>query len=271
MATGDQAYILQNVDRRIVFVIPYERDFSLIGTTEEPFEGDPRAVAITDDEIEYLRAAVERYFKAPVETDKIVWSYSGVRPLYDDARADVSAVTRDYVFDIDTGTGSDRDAAPLLSVFGGKITTYRKLAEHALESLLPRLGRRAPAWTATASLPGGDMPNADFEAFVANLGTARPWLPPALARRYARAYGTRIAAVLAGARGLADLGENLGDGLYAAEVEYLRDAEWAMTADDILWRRSKLGLHVSTATKARLADWCAGGVQTAARAATRAP
>jgi glycerol-3-phosphate dehydrogenase len=185
---GPHAYILQHTDRRVVFVIPYEGRFSLIGTTDLPYEGDPAAVSITDDEVGYLCAAVNRYFDRPVEASRIAWSYSGVRPLYDDARENVSAVTRDYVFDIDGGDG----AAPLLSVYGGKITTYRKLAEHALAKLQPLLGFTGATWTGRAALPGGDMANADFEAFLGELRRARPWLPAPLARRYARAYGTRV-------------------------------------------------------------------------------
>jgi glycerol-3-phosphate dehydrogenase len=174
-----------------------------------------------------------------------------VRPLYDDASANPSAVTRDYVFDLDVGPGR----APLLSVFGGKLTTYRKLAEHALEKLLPTLGSAAPPWTARAPLPGGALPNGDFEAFAQDLHQRARWLPSDLARRYARAYGSRVAKLLAGARALGDLGERLGDGLYEAEVEYLRRHEWAVTAEDILWRRSRLGLHVGADTVARLETW----------------
>ncbi|MFQ5774758.1 MAG: glycerol-3-phosphate dehydrogenase [Kiloniellaceae bacterium] len=253
IAEGGQAYILQNVDRRVVFVIPYERRFSLIGTTEVPYEGDPAAARISAEETEYLCAAVNRYFAAPVTPERVVWSYSGVRPLYDDASQNVSAVTRDYVFDLDPGS-APHGAAPLLSVFGGKITTYRKLAEHALAKLLPLIGKPAAAWTEGAALPGGDIPGADFDGFLAAFGAAHPWLPTDLARRYARAYGTRAETLLAGARGLDDLGEHLGDGLYEAEVEYLRRHEWAGAAEDILWRRSKLGLHVAEATRARLAN-----------------
>ena len=178
----------------------------------------------------------------------MVWRFAGVRPLYDDAEHDLSAVTRDYVLDLDRVEGE----AALLSIFGGKITTYRKLAEHALEKLQPVLGFSAGPWTATAPLPGGDLERGDFEAFVRGLLRAARWLPSDLARRYARAYGSRVEKFLVGARGLGDLGERLGDGLYEAEVDYLRRHEWAVTAEDILWRRSKLGLHVGAETVARL-------------------
>ncbi len=250
---GAQAYILQNRDRRIVFVIPYEGEYSLIGTTEIPFDGDPAEARITPDETAYLCDAVNRYFARPVAPEDAVWSYAGVRPLYDDLSKDASAVTRDYVFDIDRDGGG----APLLSVFGGKITTYRKLAEHALAKLQPLLGVAAPDWTERAPLPGGDMAEADFGRFLANLRAARPWLPEDLALRYARAYGTRVERLLEGMDSLDGLGEDMGGGLYVAEAEYLVKSEWAMTGEDILWRRSKLGLHVSADTKRRLDEWLA--------------
>ncbi|MGH6945646.1 MAG: glycerol-3-phosphate dehydrogenase [Geminicoccaceae bacterium] len=241
-------YILQNADRRVIFVIPYEGEFSLIGTTDLDYTDDPAKVHISEDETRYLYRAVARYFRAPPTPKEVLWSYSGVRPLYDDASGDVSAVTRDYVFDLDRPAG----AAPLLSVFGGKITTYRKLAEHALDKLKPAMGFAAGPWTANSPLPGGDLPGADFDAFLMGVRRAHPWLPAGLARRYARAYGTRIERVLDDAGGLESLGEHLGDGLYEAEVDYLVRHEWAETTEDVLWRRSKLGLHVSDQTAARL-------------------
>ena len=276
MSAGEQAYIFQNPDRRIIFAIPYERDFTLIGTTDLPYQGDPGAVAISAEETAYLCAAVSDYFVTPVAPGDVVWSYSGVRPLYDDRRESVSAVTRDYVFNIDsangttggttgdaTSGGAGGGTAPLLSIFGGKITTYRKLAEHALDKLLPRLGPGRPgrpAWTERATLPGGDLPGADFAAFLNEFRAARPWLPEALARRLARAYGTRIEILLGSARGLAGLGEDLGAGLHEAEADYLMNREWARGAEDILWRRSKLGLHFLSQDgtqegAARLDDW----------------
>jgi glycerol-3-phosphate dehydrogenase len=242
----ESPYILQHTDGRVVFVIPYEQEFSLIGTTDSDYRGDPAEVAITDAEIDYLCAAVSRYFKRPVTSDQVRFAYAGVRPLFDDATGDVSAVTRDYAFDLDS------DGAPLLSVFGGKITTYRKLAEHALEKLQPLLGFERRTWTHAQPLPGGDMPGADFDRFLDALIARCGWLPRPLARRYARAYGTRVDRLLNGAAGLDDLGENFGDGLYEAEVEYLTRYEWAVTDEDILWRRSKLALHVRDATAARL-------------------
>ena len=248
---GEQAYILQHTDRRVIFIIPYERRFSLIGTTDVPYDGDPTQVRITEDETAYLCAAVNRYLRQELHPRDVVWSYAGVRPLYDDASESASAVTRDYVFDIDASEGRP----PLLSIFGGKITTYRKLAEHALAKLDEASGRQTAAWTQSAPLPGGDMPDADFERFLETLKRERPWLPAELARRYARAYGTRVTRMLDGIQGLDDLGEALGEGLYEAEADYLAREEWARCADDVLWRRSKLGLHVDDAAKARLAAW----------------
>ncbi len=251
---GDHAYILQNEDRRIVFAIPYEREFTLIGTTDVPYDGDPSAVAIAPDEVRYLCNVVNRYFRRAVAPADVVWTYAGVRPLYDDESADASAVTRDYVLELD----GDNGAPPLLSVFGGKITTFRKLAEHALEKLAPRFPQAGPAWTHAAPLPGGDLPGGDFEAFLDNLRARHPWLPATLARRYARAYGTRVERLLGDAQGTNDLGRHLGDDLYGREVEYLVDHEWAMSAEDILWRRSKLGLHLAPSTIDALAAWFDG-------------
>lgn len=258
LSDTEHAYILQNDDRRIVFVISYERDFSLIGTTDLPFTGDPGNVQITAEETAYLCAAVNRYFTAAVTPEQVVWSYAGVRPLYDDTSENVSTVTRDYVFDLDVADSANGGQAPLLSIFGGKITTYRKLAEHALDKLQPLLGNTAPAWTVSAPLPGGDIAHADFAAFAGTFRAAHPWLPEALARRYARAYGTGAEHVVGPAKCLTDLGENFGGDLYETEVDYLCREEWADTAEDILWRRSKLGLHLDDAAKEHLAAWLAG-------------
>lgn len=244
---GDWAYILQNVDRRIVFVIPYEGEFSLIGTTDIPFEGDPSHVEISPDETDYLCAIVNRYFKRQVGPADVVRSYSGVRPLYDDAAKNASAVTRDYVLDL---TAPD-DGGALLSVFGGKITTYRRLAEHAMDKLSAALPC-GPAWTGAAPLPGGTMQGADFGRFAAQFARDHAFLPPTLALRLAHAYGSDAPAVLAGARSLAAMGRDFGGGLYQCEIDYLVRREWAQTADDILWRRSKLGLHVPPGAAAEI-------------------
>ena len=244
---GAHAYIFQNADGRVIFAIPYEHDFTLIGTTDLPFSGDPASVAIDSDEIDYLCAAASEYFRKPVTPSMVRRTYSGVRPLHDDATAkDASAVTRDYVFDIDGDP-------PILSVYGGKITTYRRLAEHALEKLEQIIGRRGGPWTRSAALPGGDMPNADFSAFRDALAAEYAWAPRSLVRRLARAYGTRASAILDGARSMADLGEEFGAGLTLREVDYLRGVEFARGVDDMLWRRSKLELHMSQEQQARLA------------------
>jgi glycerol-3-phosphate dehydrogenase len=248
---GEQAYILQHSDRRIVFAIPYEIDFTLIGTTDLAYDGDPAKVAISQAEIDYLCQVINDHFVKQIGPSDVVWAYAGVRPLQDDESASASAVTRDYVLDLDETPG----AAPLLSVFGGKITTYRKLAEHALEKLQPSFPKMGSTWTHAAPLPGGGIPNADFAAFLASVGRRWPWLPRDLARRYARAYGSRIERLLRQAEGVKDLGLDFGDGLHAREVEYLQDEEWAVSAEDILWRRSKLGLHVAPATVAALEAW----------------
>jgi glycerol-3-phosphate dehydrogenase len=189
-----------------------------------------------------------RYFTRVVTPADVVWSYAGVRPLLEDESADLSAVTRDYVLEYDAGP----DRAPLLSVFGGKITTYRRLAEEAMDLLGRGLDRFRPTWTAGVALPGGDIAHANFEEFLSGLRLQRPALPDGLMRRYARAYGTRTQRLLGDAKTTADLGEHYGDGLYEAEVDYLTRNEWALTTDDILWRRSKLGLHVGTPTVQRL-------------------
>lgn len=249
----DYPYIFQNPDGRIVFAIPYEDDFTLIGTTDVDFTGDAAAVAISDDEVRYLCDAVNAYFKRKIAPGDVVWTYSGVRPLYDDAAESASSATRDYVLELDHGEGR----APLLSVFGGKITTYRKLAEHALEKLAGTLGPLGAPWTAGPPLPGGDMPGADFEGCLSRFQQDHAWLPADLARRYLRNYGTRAERLLDGAADLAGLGEHLGDGLYEAELRYLMRHEWAETAEDVLWRRSKLGLHLDAPTKGRLDDWFA--------------
>ena len=246
----DHAYILQNPDKRVGFAIPYERDYTLIGTTDVAFDGDPARAAISPEETDYLCAMVNRYFARPVAPADVVWSYAGVRPLLEEDVSDLSAVTRDYALELEAaGAG-----APLLSVFGGKLTTYRRLAEEALDLLAPHLGGVRPVWTANAVLPGGDMVNADFDAFLSDLQRHYPWLPDALRQRYARAYGTRVHRLLNGAAAPADLGRDLGGGLYEAEVDYLVKHEWARTPEDVLWRRTKLGLHAGPAAAQRLAE-----------------
>jgi glycerol-3-phosphate dehydrogenase len=243
------AYIFQNIDRRIVFAIPYERDFTLIGTTDIEYHGEPASVHIEPEEIVYLCAMVNRYFTQQIGPADVVWSYAGVRPLIDDEAADPAAVTRDYALEIDGG------AAPVLSVFGGKITTYRRLSEEAVNMLAAPLGCRGTPWTHRARLPGGDLPGGSFSAFLQAAERRYPWLPAALRLRYARAYGTRVYHMLGGAIALTDLGEEVLPQLYELEIEYLCREEWARSAADILWRRTKLGLHMPPQSLRRLEDW----------------
>ena len=252
---GNQAYLLQNTDKRVIFVNPYEGDKALIGTTDVPVEGEPEDVAMEEREVDYLLDVVGRYFERPPTRADIVHRFSGVRPLYDDAAENPSAVTRDYVFDVEPKKPEPGAAPPLLSVFGGKITTYRKLAEHALDKLKPFFPAMGPAWTARAAMPGGDIPGADFEGWLARFRAARPWLPEPLARHYGRLYGTRAEALLTGAATPADLGRHFGGLLYEREARFLLDEEWAETAEDVLERRTKHGLHLSAAEKAALAGW----------------
>lgn len=247
----DHAYVFQNPDGRIVFAIPYERDFTLIGTTDVLYEGDPAAAsAASGEEIGYLCESVNRYFHQPVRPVDVIWSYAGVRALYDeDEVANAAAVSRDYLLELDA------DGPPLLSVFGGKITTYRTLAREAVARLRPALGCDGGDWTGTEPLPGGDMPRADFDAYLTTVRRRHPWLPERLAWRLARNYGTRVEKLLDGAESLAALGEHFGADLYEAELRYLVAHEWAVTAEDVLWRRSKLGLHLNAAARARVAAW----------------
>jgi glycerol-3-phosphate dehydrogenase len=244
----DHAYIFQNADRRIVFAIPYEHDFTLIGTTDVEYTGDPRVVTIDATEVSYLCTLASRYFRRGVVPEDVVYAYTGVRPLLEDESDDPSAVTRDYTLELDA------DGAPLLSVFGGKITTYRRLAEEVLSRLTPLLGVSAPAWTARAALPGGDLPNADYEAFRHDLGRRYPQLPARLLDRVGRAYGHRVHDWLGDGSPDA-LGPQVASGLYAAELRYLVRHEWARTAADVLFRRTKLGLHLPTDASAAVAAW----------------
>lgn len=256
----EHAYIFQNPDGRIIFAIPYEQRYTLIGTTDCELHGDPRAAQAEAREVAYLCEQASRYFRQPVTPADVVWTYSGVRPLLDDDRANPAAVTRDYLLERDTR------AAPLLTVWGGKITTFRQLAEDAAGDIGRMLGEPRPAWTRGAFLPGGDLggwitvsgrPDEDFRRFAAAVQTRWPWLPADLARRWARAYGSRIDQLVGEATGLADLGEAVAPGLWEAELRYLLQQEWATTAEDVLWRRSKLGLHATPAQRQRVADWLA--------------
>ncbi len=246
---GEQAYILQNEDQRIVFVIPYNQYFSVVGTTDKEYKGDPAKVAMDDEEEAYLLDIVNKHFKRQLNSADIVWRYSGVRPLCDDESDSPSAITRDYTLEVQA---DENQQAPILSVFGGKITTYRKLAESALHALKPFFPAMGDSWTAKGTLPGGDIEGSDFEHWLVQLAREFPWVPAGMLRRMANAYGTRIVAVLGDARQIAELGQPVGSDLYESEVKYLVTQEWARTADDILWRRSKLGLFVNAEGKAAL-------------------
>ncbi|MGE0667605.1 MAG: glycerol-3-phosphate dehydrogenase [Sphingomonadales bacterium] len=251
---ADDAYLLQNDDGRVIFVLPFLDRYSLVGTTEVELEEMPERVEITPAEADYLCGIVNRYFRVPISPSDVVWSFAGVRPLVDDADDDPSSVTRDFVIALDAPEGQ----APLLSVLGGKITTYRVLAEAAMDDLSPFLPGPVEPWTEDVPLPGGDMPDGDFEAFLASTMRAAPWLPEALARRLARAYGTRIARILDGAASLDGLGVHYGDGVYEAEIGYLLRHEWLETAEDFLWRRSKLGIAAAPETVDRLRERLGG-------------
>lgn len=250
MFEHDHAYIFQQPDRRIVFAIPYEHDFTLIGTTDLEYRSDPAAPHISDDETRYLCEAVNRYFKRGISPADVVWSYSGVRPLLDDEQGNASEVTRDYLLEL------DQQGAPLLNVFGGKLTTYRKLSEEAMDRLAPLFPTASEAWTSKGHpLPGGER--GDVDTLQRELQASHPWLPESLAWRLVHSYGSRSSRILGQARSLQDLGEHFGADLYQAEVDYLRALEWAVDATDVLWRRSKLGLRFSVAEVERLTAYLA--------------
>ncbi len=253
LADHPDAYIFQNDDGRVVFALPFETDYTLIGTTDVSYTGDPRSVTASEGEVDYLLAVARRFFRQPPQTSDIVWSFAGVRPLVDDGEQSASAVSRDYRFELDTGGG-----APVLHVIGGKVTTYRRLAEAALNELAPHLPRCGTAWTETAPLPGGDVGPAGFDTWFAGLETRRPGFERQALLCLARRYGTRVEDVLQDARGIDDLGLQLGGGLSRREVLFLRDEEWAAEPADILWRRTKAGLHVPPHARLQLAERVAG-------------
>jgi glycerol-3-phosphate dehydrogenase len=245
-----QSYILQNEDNRIVFVIPWLDEFSIIGTTDVEYHGDPKDVKIDDNEISYLLKVYNNHFNKQLSRDDIVWTYSGVRPLCDDESDSPQAVTRDYTLDI----ADQQGAAPLLSIFGGKLTTYRKLAEHAMEKLAKYYPTAGPAWTKNGLLPGGDIGD-DRSSYAAKLRRSRSWLPESLARRYTHTYGSHSELILANAQSLGDLGENFGHDFYEAELRYLVEKEWVKELDDAIWRRTKLGMWLNETQQQRVADW----------------
>lgn len=244
IAGANDAYLMQSADKRVVFVLPFEENFTIIGTTDVAYSGDPASVAVSAEEESYLLDLVGRFFKVPLRQSDIVWRYSGVRPLYDDASANPSAVTRDYHLSLDVGAGRP----PRLSVYGGKVTTYRRLAEEALAQLVPHLGVPASsAWTAAAALPGGNIAGGEFEPFLAELQRRYPKFEPIHLRRMAHRHGTLIRDVMGDARTPSDMGADLFSGLTEREIHYMKSDEWVTIADDVLWRRTKLGLHALAA------------------------
>nr|WP_218176389.1 glycerol-3-phosphate dehydrogenase [Pseudomonas putida] len=251
---GDHAYILQNEDQRIVFCIPYLDRFTLIGTTDREYSGDPAKVAITGQETDYLLRVVNAHFNHQLSPSDILHTYSGVRPLCNDESDNPSAVTRDYTLALSTTQGE----APLLSVFGGKLTTYRKLAESAMAELKPFFTQMGKSWTASATLPGGEDMSTP-QALVDELLARHQWLAPDIAKRWAVTYGSRTWQLLEGVSGPQDLGQAIGGGLFTREVDYLRQTEWAVSSQDILWRRTKLGLFTSESEQRALADYLAQG------------
>ncbi|MGE8388985.1 MAG: glycerol-3-phosphate dehydrogenase [Pseudomonas sp.] len=249
---GDHAYILQNEDQRIVFCIPYLDRFTLIGTTDREYSGDPAKVAITEQETDYLLKVVNAHFNHQLSRGDILHTYSGVRPLCNDESDNPSAVTRDYTLALSATQGE----APLLSVFGGKLTTYRKLAESAMAELKPFFSQMGQSWTAHAALPGGEGMSTP-QALVDELLARHQWLAPDIAKRWAVTYGSRTWQLLQGVTGPDDLGQAIGGGLFTREVDYLRETEWAVSTQDVLWRRTKLGLFTSASEQRALADYLA--------------
>ena len=256
---GEHAFILQNDDGRVIFMIPYESDYTLIGTTDVAVDRNPEAPHASAAEVDYLCKAVNRYILKPIVPGDVIWTYAGVRPLYDDGSAEPSAVSRDYTLRLDAEAGS----APVLSVFGGKITTYRKLAEHALERLAPWFPGMKSAWTDRAPLPGGDLRGAGFQQFAENIWLRDfPWLPADVGHALARRHGANAPRVLSGATSLRDLGQHFGAGIYAREIDYMIEREWAMDGEDILYRRTKAGLHLSPAQRTEVAQYVRAHVAT---------
>ncbi len=253
--TGDHGYVLQSPDRRIVFVNPYLDTLALVGTTDVPYDGPPEAAECSEDEMRYLVDILNRYFRTSHRTRDVLWHYSGVRPLFDDDESkSASTVTRDYTLELSGGRPQDGQA-PVVSAFGGKLTTFRKLAEQGLERLRPHFPQMGPAWTGSAPLPGGDVPNADFESWFADFRATVPWAGDELARHYARCYGTDAVGLLSDARSLDDLGRHFGGLLYEREVLHLIENEWARSAEDILERRTKHGLFLSDGERDSLQEW----------------
>jgi glycerol-3-phosphate dehydrogenase len=244
---GDHAYLLQNDDGRVVFVFPYEKRYSLIGTTDIEYKGDLEEIRASVEEVEYLCRAVNGYFRQQMKPEDVQWTYSGVRPLIDDGAANASKVSREYVLDMD-----EAQDPPILSVYGGKLTTFRNLSENVGNMVVKRLGKGGDAWTSVAPLPGGEGSGANFDTYLKTVKREYNWLPEGLALRLCRAYGTRARDILRGCKRISDMGEHYGADIYECELHYLVDVEFAQTLEDVLWRRSKLGLHLDEDTQERM-------------------
>ena len=236
-------------NNRVMFAIPYEGEFTLLGTTEEEINADPGQASVSDNEIRYICDNANQYFSKPVLPEDVVYSYTGVRPLFNDAAANASETTRDYVLHI------NKEGPPIISVFGGKLTTYRVLSERVVNMLTTPLGTSSGPWTATSSLPGGDIPGLDYGLFVAACKRRYEWCDPVVVEHLARNYGTNIDVILAEADATGDLGLHFGWNLYESEVKYLVNSEWAMEVEDIIWRRTKAGLHGGPELMQSLARW----------------
>jgi len=249
---GDHALILQNPDERVIFVLPFERDFSMIGTTEVTLDDMDKPPAASPEEIDYLCHTASEYLEKPIAPETVCWSFAGVRPLFDDGSTQAKAVSRDYKLFVD---GDPPAVPPVVTVFGGKLTTHRKLAEKVVNRLIPWFPKRGGPWTDTAVLPGGDMPEHDFALYLEGLTQSYAWLPAEHLRGLARRHGSLTPALLEGAGALRDMGRHFGAGLYERELAWFMEKEWARSADDMLWRRTKMGLHLSEDERTAVADW----------------
>ena len=249
--THNRAYIFQNADHRICFAIPYKRDFTLIGTTDKDYTGDPINAEITEEENDYLCTQASEYFQQPVTDDDIVWSFAGVRSLYNDGASKAQETTRSYVLEVN----GKADEPKLINIFGGKLTTYRRLAESVLRRIKKSIGGGQPKWTAQAPLPGGDFEIKDFEILISDAQEKYSFIPPEHISRMIHNYGTQIHTILKDVKTTDDLGQDFGHGLYETEVRYLIDNEWAVKVNDILWRRTKLGIRFTDKQTATLEQW----------------
>jgi len=249
---GEHGYIFQSADGRVIFAMPYEGKYTLIGTTDVDWDLSQGKVTISDAEVDYLCSAANEYLAKEISPSDVVWTYAGLRPLYDDKAATASVATRDYVFDL---SGDGKDVAVMLAIYGGKLTTFRKLAEHAMEKLKHSIPNMAPRWTHDAALPGGEFSSAERDEMLSALQNDYAWMDREVSERLFRSYGIITRDILGDAKTPADLGQDFGGGLYEAELRHLVQNEFAMTAEDILYRRSKLGLHLPKTVSAKIETW----------------